>query len=231
MCLREACYHRETIWASPSRIKYMSFINGIFYIVILIMSVVVHEVAHGLMAEKWGDPTARYAGRLSLNPLKHIDMIGSVFLPLFLILSGSSFLIGWAKPVPYDERNLRDKKWGTIAVASAGILSNFGLALVFGLLIRFSGILGPFATPFVAIASVITFINLLLGFFNLIPVPPLDGSKILFALLPKSTVKYQKIVEYLSLPLLVLFIFYLWPNFLAPLVGNLFLLITGITLG
>ncbi len=215
----------------PWFVNYMSFINGIFYIIVLIMSVVVHEVAHGFAAESQGDPTARYAGRLSLNPLRHIDMVGSVILPLILVISGSSFLVGWAKPVPYDERNLRNKKWGTVLVAGAGILSNFGLALVFGLMIRFSDVLGTFQTPFVAIASVITFINLLLGFFNLIPVPPLDGSKILFSLLPHKTVKYQKMVEYMSLPLLILFIFYIWPNLLAPLVGNLFLLITGITIG
>ena len=195
------------------------------------MSVVVHEVAHGFAADSQGDPTARYAGRLSLNPLRHIDMVGSVILPLILLFSGSSFLVGWARPVPYDERNLRNKKWGTVLVAGAGILSNFGLALIFGLAIRFSGFLGAFATPFVAIASVITFLNLLLGFFNLIPVPPLDGSKILFALLPHRTHKFQKMVEYMSLPLLVLFIFYLWPHILAPLIGKLFLVLTGITLG
>lgn len=209
----------------------MSFIDGLFYIIVLIMSVVVHEVAHGFAAESWGDPTARYAGRLSLNPLRHIDMVGSVILPLLLLFSGSSFLVGWAKPVPYDERNLRNKKWGTIAVASAGIIANFSLAIIFGVAIRFSGYLGSFETPFIAIASVITFLNLLLGFFNLIPVPPLDGSKILFSLLPNKTLKFQKTVEYLSLPILVLFIFYIWPHVLAPLVGKLFLLLTGITLG
>ena len=92
----------------------MQGINTIFYIIVLIMSVVIHEVAHGLVADAQGDPTARYAGRLTLNPLKHIDPIGSVVLPLLLILSGTGFIIGWAKPVPYNEANLRNKRWGTV---------------------------------------------------------------------------------------------------------------------
>ena len=85
----------------------------------LIMSVVVHEVAHGFAADAQGDPTARYAGRLTLNPLKHIDLMGSIIVPLLLVIFNAGFLVGWAKPVPYIEANLRDKKWGTVIVASA----------------------------------------------------------------------------------------------------------------
>lgn len=205
----------------------MEGINAIFYVVVLIMSVVVHEVAHGFAADSQGDPTARYAGRLSLNPLRHIDLVGSVLLPLALILMHAGFIIGWAKPVPYNERNLRNKKWGTIFVASAGILANLGLALVFGFAIRFAGVLGSAGPAFVSIATVIALVNLLLALFNLIPIPPLDGSKILFSLLGARLRTFQMTVEYFSLPILLVFIVFLWPS-IAPFIGSLFGLITGI---
>jgi Zn-dependent protease len=195
------------------------------------MSVVVHEVAHGFAAESQGDPTARYAGRLTLNPLKHLDWVGSVILPLLLVYFNAGFVIGWAKPVPYDERNLRDRKWGTVLVAGAGIMVNLGLAIIFGLGIRFSGIFGSFAPAFISIATVITLVNIVLALFNLIPIPPLDGSKILFALLPGKAVRFQKAVEYLSLPLLLLFIVYLWPHIIGPAIGHIFSFITGYSAG
>jgi Zn-dependent protease len=116
----------------------MDATNAIFYIAILIMSVVIHEVSHGFMAEYFGDKTARFAGRLTLNPIKHLDMFGSILLPALLVLSQSPFLIGWAKPVPYNPDNLSNRKWGTIAVASAGVLANFSLAIFFGLILRLS---------------------------------------------------------------------------------------------
>ena len=207
------------------------FLGSIFYIVVLIMSVVVHEVAHGFAAESQGDPTARYAGRLTMNPLRHLDMVGSVILPLLLGLFHAGFMIGWAKPVPYNERNLRNKRWGTAIVASAGILVNLSLSILFGVLIRIAPlVLGGSAQAFIDIASVIVIVNLVLALFNLIPIPPLDGSKILFSLFPRSTMKFQAMVEYLSLPLLILFLFYLWP-LLFPVVGKLFTLITGTSLG
>lgn len=207
----------------------MSGINSLFYVIVLIMSVVVHEVAHGFAAESQGDPTARLAGRLTMNPLKHIDMIGSVVLPLILVLTNAGFLIGWAKPVPYDERNLRNKKWGTIAVASAGILANIGLAVIFGVAMRFAGFLGSAAPAFMAIAGTIVLVNLLLALFNLIPIPPLDGSKILFALIPETpqTLEFQSKMQYLALPLLLVFIFFVWPH-VVPAIGFMFTLITGI---
>lgn len=209
----------------------MSGINSIFYVLVLIMSVVVHEVAHGFAAESQGDPTARFAGRLTMNPLKHIDMMGSIILPLILILTHAGFLIGWAKPVPYNENNLRNKKWGTIAVASAGILANIGLAVIFGVAMRFAGVLGSAAPAFVAIAGTIVLVNLLLALFNLIPIPPLDGSKILFSLIPETpkTIEFQSKIQHLSLPLLLVFIFFIWPH-VVPAIGFLFSLITGIPL-
>ena len=149
------------------------------------MSVVIHEVSHGFVALRFGDKTALYAGRLTLNPLKHLDMFGSIILPAFLVLTHSSFLFGWAKPVPYNPNNLTNRKWGTIAVASAGILANLFLAVFFGLILRFS-LNSVVSANFIFIISSIVLVNLGLAIFNLVPIPPLDGSKILFSLLPSS---------------------------------------------
>ena len=146
-------------------------------------SVVVHEVAHGVAADKLGDPTARYQGRLTLNPIPHLDPFGSIFLPLLLTLSGSPFLLGWAKPVPYNPFNFRrGGKWGEAIVAFAGPASNFLIALVMALLIRAE----LFPPEMTAVLFLVLFINVLLGIFNLIPIPPLDGSKVLSALLPSA---------------------------------------------
>ena len=205
----------------------MQGLNTVFYIIVLIMSVVCHEVAHGFAADAQGDPTARYAGRLTLNPLKHLDWVGSIILPLLLVIFHAGFIIGWAKPVPYNERNLRNKRWGTVLVAGAGIMVNIGLAVIFGLGIRFSGIFGSFAPGFVGIATVIVLVNIVLALFNLIPIPPLDGSKILFALLSERVTKFQRTVEYVSLPLLLVFIFLFWPSFISPVVSHLFSFLTG----
>src|SRR3989338_1528199 len=114
----------------------------IFTIIILIMSVVIHEVSHGYAALFFGDQTAKFEGRLTLNPIKHLDPIGSVLIPLLLIISHAGFIFGWARPVPYNPNNLRNKKNGTIAVASAGILANLFIALIFGILIRIVSSLG-----------------------------------------------------------------------------------------
>ena len=206
----------------------MTDITQIFQVIVLIMSVVIHEVAHGLAAEAQGDTTARYAGRLTLNPISHIDPVGSILLPFLLIITHAGFIIGWAKPVPYNERNLRNKKWGTILVASAGILANLMIAIIFGLLIRFSGFLGAYQAPFVNIASIIVIVNLVLALFNIIPIPPLDGSKILFSLLPHSTklAKIRNNVEYFAIILLILFLIFIWP-LLVPVVASIFGFLTG----
>lgn len=207
----------------------MQGINTIFYVIVLIMSVVVHEVSHGFAADAQGDPTARYAGRLTLNPLKHIDIMGSIVVPLLLVIFNAGFIVGWAKPVPYIESNLRDKRWGTVIVAGAGILANFGLAIIFGLLIRMSGLFGSFQVPFVSIAEIIVVVNIVLGFFNLIPIPPLDGSKILFGILPHKylSAATKAKIEYLSLPLLLIFIFFIW-QYLFPVISFLFSSLTGL---
>ncbi|KKQ04179.1 MAG: hypothetical protein US18_C0012G0007 [Parcubacteria group bacterium GW2011_GWB1_36_5] len=204
----------------------MNATNAIFYIAILIMSVVIHEVSHGFVAEYFGDKTARHAGRLTLNPFAHLDFFGSVLLPALLVLSHSPFLFGWAKPVPYNPNNLSDKKWGTIAVASAGILANFFIAIIFGIIIRLT--LG-FSLPedFYSIISIIVVINLALGIFNLVPIPPLDGSKILFSFLPTSASAFILAYEQYSLIILLVFIVFL-ADYLAPILGFLFHFLTGL---
>ncbi|PCI89579.1 site-2 protease family protein [Candidatus Kaiserbacteria bacterium] len=163
----------------------------IFLIAILVISVVIHEVSHGFAANWLGDPTAKLQGRLTLNPISHIDPMGSVILPTILVLSGSPFLFGWAKPVPYNPYNLRrGGRWAEAIVAAAGPAANLVIALVFGLLIRFS-ILPADITN---LAVSIVFLNILLAVFNLIPIPPLDGSKVFAQLLPRSLAfKYDQL--------------------------------------
>lgn len=165
-------------------------------IVILILSVVIHEMAHGYAANWLGDPTARLAGRLSPNPLVHLDPMMSIILPGILIATGSPILFGAAKPVPYNPYNLRNQKWGEAIVAVAGPLANIGIALIFALLVRLSGTIN-LSEAFVSLSIQIIMLNLFLAFFNLVPIPPLDGSKILPALLPyKLRMKYAGFRNY-----------------------------------
>ncbi len=161
---------------------------AIFQIIVLILSAVIHEYMHGFVAQQLGDDTAKNAGRLTLNPLAHLDWLGSFFLPLMLILSGTGFVIGWAKPVPYNPYNLRDRKYGDAKVALAGPLSNLAVALAFGLILKFT----PFISlTFSGLISIIIFINLLLMVFNLLPIPPLDGSKVVATFLsPEMRMRY-----------------------------------------
>ncbi len=209
-------------------------IDVIFYIAILIMSVVIHEISHGFMAEKLGDNTARVAGRLTLNPIKHLDLFGSIILPVLLYLS-AGFAFGWAKPVPYNPNNLRNKRYGTVAVASAGVLANLFIALLFGLIIRLAPYFGlaPFDSfavlPFYKIMIDIVFINIALATFNLIPIPPLDGSKILFNLLPGSIYRVSDFLERYALIFLVIFIVF-FSNYLYPILAFIFHLVTGLRL-
>jgi len=209
----------------------MQAIDGIFYIVVLIMSIVVHEVSHGYAAYLLGDNTARLSGRLTLNPIKHLDLFGSIILPLILFFStNGNFLIGWARPVPYNPSNLKNERSGTLLVSIAGILANLIIAIFFGLLIRFSPLLGiPYDSPFYKITSIIVVLNLVLALFNIIPIPPLDGSKILFSLMP---FKYRYIEDFLEkwgMFLLIFFIVFIWGK-VSSLVFIIFHLITGVSL-
>ncbi len=152
-------------------------------IVALVLSVIIHEMAHGYAANWLGDPTARLQGRLSANPLVHIDPLMSVILPGLLVLSGSPILFGAAKPVPYNPYNFTNQKWGEAIVAAAGPAANIFIALVFAALVRSADIL-QLSDAFLSLAVQIIILNVFLAFFNLVPIPPLDGSKILPKFLP-----------------------------------------------
>jgi Zn-dependent protease len=199
----------------------------VFQIAILILSVVVHEVSHGYAALYLGDKTAFYQGRLTLNPLRHLDPVGSFFVPLITYTLGG-FILGWARPVPFNPYNLRNQRWGEAIVAAAGPLSNILLALIFGLSIRFFAPVLALPESFILVAQIVVFINLILAIFNLIPIPPLDGSKILFALLPPSLYNLRINLERFSLFLVLIFVFFLW-KWLIPVVLNIFSLITGLS--
>lgn len=207
----------------------MQGISPIFYIIVLIMSVVIHEVAHGYAALKYGDTTAKYAGRLTLNPLKHLDLYGSVIIPLLLVITNAPFLIGWAKPVPYNPNNFRpeDRRAGTFWVASAGILANLSLAVFFGLVIRSAGAFSFIPVSIIPLASVIVLINIILALFNLIPIVPLDGSKILFTILGYRARKVEIFLQSFSFLLIIIFILFLWQYLRAPIYW-LFNLFTGL---
>lgn len=193
----------------------------LFVIAILIMSVVIHEVAHGYAALALGDSTAKYQGRLTLNPLNHLDPVGSVLVPLIGYFLGG-FIVGWAKPVPFNPYNLKNQRWGEAIVAFAGPLSNIALAVIFGMALRFVDVGG--ALP---IVSFVVLINLTLAFFNLIPVPPLDGSKILFAFLPLRMESVRRNMEQYGFFLVFIFIAFFW-QFLSPVIFRVFTFITGL---
>ncbi len=207
----------------------MDIVITIFSLVVLLFSVIIHELAHGYVAYSLGDPTAKYEGRLTLNPLKHLDPFGSVILPLLLFISGSSVLIGWAKPVPVNPYNLRDQKWGSLKVAIAGPLSNIALALFFGLFIRLMpGSLLNSTPGIFLIFSFVVQINIMLAIFNLIPIPPLDGSWILFNLIPRRFDRFSMFLQQYGLFILIFLIFFGGLQGLGIITESLFHVITGI---
>jgi len=196
----------------------------IFQLIILLFSVVVHEVSHGLAALRLGDDTAEKMGRLTLNPIKHLDPIGSVLLPLILIIMKTGFIFGWAKPVPYNPLNLKSPRRDSALLAVAGPVSNFSLALIFGLIIRIITATSSFVLllPFLMF---IVWINLILGIFNLLPIPPLDGSKILFYLFPSRELeiflyRYGMIILYM----IILF----GGGIILPFISLFFSIFTGL---
>ncbi|OHB20401.1 MAG: hypothetical protein A2666_01815 [Parcubacteria group bacterium RIFCSPHIGHO2_01_FULL_47_10b] len=195
-----------------------SLISGLFTYIVIIFSAVVHEYAHAWTANYLGDPTARLEGRLTLNPLRHLDPLGTVLIPLVLVLTSNIF-IGWAKPVPFNPYNLRDQKNGILKVAIAGPLSNFAIAIVLGLGLRF-GLLTTNAEFSVLIAYVVQ-INLYLALFNLIPAPPLDGSKVFYQFFPRAIESIGRSGLGIFLALAIAFFV------LAPIAQALFTLIVG----
>lgn len=191
------------------------------------MSVVIHEVSHGYAAYLLGDQTAKYQGRLTLNPLRHIDLFGSIILPLILYFT-TGFVFGWAKPVPYNPFNLRDQRWGELKVALAGPGSNIFIVLIGSLALRgmMAGNLLNGAS--LSILSLIISVNLALAVFNLIPVPPLDGSKILYAFLPyRLHLAMQKYERFGFI--LVLMLAYFGSGLLFAVISWLFTLFTGMS--
>lgn len=177
-----------------------------FSIVILLFSVIVHEVMHGVVALRFGDHTAKAAGRLTLNPLPHIDPFGTILLPALLIISGAPILLGWAKPVPVNPLNFSNLRKGELFVSAAGILANFGLAILAALIYHLLNVLPQeFPATLGALLRFTVMINLVLGVFNLFPIPPLDGSKVLLSQLPYNLAKeYQKLEQYGFLILILL---------------------------
>lgn len=201
----------------------------VFYFAILLYTIIIHEVAHGWVAFKLGDLTAKYAGRLNLNPIRHIDPWGSILVPFVMIFT-FGFAFGWAKPVPYNPYNLKNQKWGPFMVALGGPGSNIIIALISVIIAKmiplstmlkmdiisavassnWSGlsvvISGEIGAIFYVLLMMIVLWNVILAFFNLIPIPPLDGSKLLFAVLP---IKQETIaiLEQFGLTLILLMIF------------------------
>jgi Zn-dependent protease len=180
------------------------------------MSAIFHEYLHAWMADHLGDPTAKNEGRLTLNPIPHLDLVGSIILPILTVL-GANFIFAWAKPVPFNPYNLRDKKYGAAKVAAAGPIGNLLLALVFGILYHIfpSGLI-----------TTIVYVNVILAVFNLIPIPPLDGSKILLAFLPPRWQYQMYKLERYSMIILLVFVFFLYP-IITPIIDWLFRLFIG----
>ncbi|HVY67333.1 MAG TPA: site-2 protease family protein [Patescibacteria group bacterium] len=188
----------------------MDAYNIIVIFVILIFSAIVHEVCHGLVAERFGDDTAREQGRITLNPLPHIDPFGSILLPLLLLWAGSPIVFGAAKPVPVNFDNLKPRRLGMAMVALAGPLANYALAVVFALIIKL-GLSNSIATPILLEAVLI---NLVLGTFNLVPIPPLDGSKVLGAVLPERFTYWILSWERWGFVLVLLFLYLGWLEYI-----------------
>ncbi len=204
-----------------------SFIILIFQLAILLMSVVIHEFAHGWMAFRLGDVTAKNYGRLTLNPIKHLDIWGSLVVPFMIfVFSGGSAIFGWAKPVPFNPNNLRDQKYGIAKVAAAGPSANLLIALIFGLILRFNQSELFISSGMAQIFSLTVFLNILLAIFNLIPLPPLDGSKILFTFLPDSLRDIRMFLEQYGMFIILFFIFFAF-QWVLPLIELIYRLIVG----
>ena len=197
----------------------------IFQLIVLLFSVIIHEVSHGYAALKLGDDTAEKMGRLTLNPLPHLDLWGSILMPLILFFTtNGKFVFGYAKPVPYNPLNLKNPRRDSAILAFAGPLANLTVAFIFGILIRVSISYHLFVN-LIPYFQLIVITNLVLAVFNLVPIPPLDGSKILFYFWPSY--KVEKFLYQYSFAILILFILFGW-NLIYPLITLLFYLFTGI---
>lgn len=208
----------------------MQITDTIFILVILIFSAIIHEVMHGVAAEWLGDKTARYAGRITLNPLSHLDPVGSVLLPAILLFTHSPIFFAWAKPVPYNPYNLRPGRWSEAIVAGAGPLSNIVIALVFGSIMR----MGALGSGINDVLFLVVVMNVMLCIFNLFPIPPLDGSKVLMAMLPRGMAyqysKLRAILEMnpvIGMMIIILFVFAFGSGY-SSFIYNIASLIAGV---
>ena len=199
--------------------------EAIFILAVLFFSIVIHEIAHGSVALFLGDDTAKIAGRLTLNPISHIDPIGTIFLPLtlFILTFGKGPIFGWAKPVPVNHLNLRDQRWGMVKVSLAGPATNLLIAVFFSILANFN-----FPASMLEFFRIISIYNFAWAFFNLLPFYPLDGFHILSQVLPEKFSQFKIFINqygFLILLFIIFFglstIFYL-SSFIFNLLSNLF---------
>lgn len=208
-----------------------------FYVIsiaVLLFSVSLHEAAHGWMAEKFGDPTARYQGRITLNPIKHIDPIGSVILPVILVVVHSPFVFGWAKPVLVDPYALRNRRKAWLYIAAAGPLSNLLLATISVILFKvffppqyllLNGQALHSSLPFIILLTAIQ-LNVILAVFNLMPIPPLDGSKILESQLRGQALRtFEKIQPYGPIIFLLVIMTHLFDYIARPVINLVYRII------
>lgn len=197
-------------------------IQLVFFILVIIPSAILHEYAHGVVADSLGDPTPRLAGRLTLNPIPHIDIWGTIILPFTLFfLTAGNFLFAYAKPVPFNPLALRSMRLGPGLVAAAGPLANLLVAFVLGLLVRYMSV-----SPFTNLLEIIVYANIILAVFNLVPIPPLDGSKVLFTLLPDSFFNLKLWLDRYGI-ILLLVLLPMVSRWISPIVAALFGLTTG----
>jgi len=198
----------------------------IISISVFVIVIVTHELAHGWMAYMLGDSTAKYAGRLTLNPLAHLDPVGTVLLPAILLISGSPVIFGWAKPVPVNPYNFENPRKGMLLTSLAGPGANFALAVLFAAVFK-TGIFPPHSLPWVFLLYGIL-ISLVLGVFNLIPIPPLDGGGIMAAVLPPEiSERYMRVERYGFLILIGLLYLGLFDRVILPLVSALTAVLVG----
>ncbi len=206
----------------------------LIFLILLIFSVILHEIAHGFVADRMGDPTARLAGRLTLNPIPHIDPIGTILLPLFLILTHAGILFGWAKPVPFDPFNLKNPRRDAAIISLAGPATNLLIAILSSLIIRLILITHASGISFlIPILAGLLQINIVLGIFNLLPVSPLDGFKVVGGLLSDEQARNWYGLERYGMIFLLALIFPLLPgggSMLSAILGPAVNFVTGLLL-
>lgn len=203
-----------------------NYLQLLFFVLIIIPSAILHEWAHGFAADKLGDPTPRLAGRLTINPVPHIDPWGTLLLPFLLFfLTSGNFLFAYAKPVPFNPLALRWRRYGPAVVGAAGPLANLAVAFGLGVVIRLAGTL-DLSVAFVEFLSIVVYANILLAVFNLVPIPPLDGHHILYAFLPDRFYAFKVWLQRYGFFILIFFLLFFF-QWLSPVIGWLFSLASG----